>query len=266
MYLKWYQHGFLPTIRIDHWPGLLELGALAVVGFELSFFVLVLFPSLRWVAVGWGLLFHGFAEMFLRIQFMSLWACYVALIDWRSLLSLARGAEAPAIRQPDRIPVGASLLGALLLAINIVQGARGAMHAWPFACYPTFQWIADDRIPDLRIEAWRTDGSSQVIIDGPSTGGQRSQADWAMAWTLAGFYGKAATPHATPHATPDASTEGLREYYLRLCARGHACDAARGAQRLVFSAVHYSTVPERRGSPPLDQRPIGELALPLSAR
>jgi hypothetical protein len=250
MYSKWYQHDFLPPIRIDRWPLLLEAGALAVVGFELSFFALVLCPRLRWIALGWGLLFHGLAEVFLRIQFMSLWACYVVLIDWSSLLARGRNAPAPPNREPDRLPKPALLLAALLLAISVVQGARGAVQAWPFACYPTFQWIADDAIADLRIEAVRADGSRAVITDGPSTGGQRSQADWALAWTVAGFYGKPAAP------------DQLRAYYLRLCARGRACDAARGAVSLRFFAAHYSTVPERRGSAPLDQRPIGELALP----
>jgi hypothetical protein len=136
-----------------------------------------------------------------------------------------------------------------LVAASATQGARGAMQAWPFACYPTFQWIVGDRIPDLLLEAVRADGSSVALPDGPSTGAARSQQRWGMAWQVAGFYG----------SMPDATR--LRAYLALVRRDPRVLAALRGAVSVRFYAVHYSVLPERFGAPPLDRRSLGELGL-----
>jgi hypothetical protein len=61
------------------------------------------------------------------------------------------------------------------------------MRAYPFACYPTFQWRAADRMPDLRITLL-LDGEERTLPDGPASFGTRSQYRWGAAWQAMGVY------------------------------------------------------------------------------
>jgi hypothetical protein len=242
----------VPTLRVDQTPALLTLGALAVVAFELSFIALIWSRRTRWLAGCAGLAFHAATELFMFIPFSSLWACYVVLFDVSGLLDrwrrqTVRSAPAPLVRAHWQ---AAGLLGALLIAAAATQGARGAMQAWPFACYPTFQWRVPDRIADLRIEAVFPDGTLRPIPDGPATGGQRSQAAWASAWQVAGLYGVAASPAE------------LRAYWEELRRTPAADAAASGAKTLRFYLAYYAVVPERWTEPPLQRHLLGEIALP----
>jgi hypothetical protein len=201
MYWKWYQFGALPAWRVDGHPALVRLGALGVVLLELSFPLLVWRPRLRPVAAALGLGFHLAAARLMFLPFATLFACYVVLIDWEWLLAwLAdeRPAEPPsggllrAIRG-ELLERGASTrrvlaAGSVLLAGASLAGASGQMQAYPFACYPTFQWIAGSRLPDLWIELEHA-GERRWLADSPAHGGVRPQARWGMAWRAAGVYG-----------------------------------------------------------------------------
>jgi hypothetical protein len=243
MYWKWYEMGVVPVFRIDHFPWLCRLGALFSVMFELSFLPLMVSRKGRVVAAASGLLFHLFAQVFLKIPFLSLWGCYVVLIDWR------RGQEEPEpapARARDVVP--AVVLGIGLLTGAIVQGARGAMQAWPFACYPTFQWMAPAEIPDLLVEARWEDGHTVVVPEA----GVRSQERWGMVWGLAGMYGR-------------RPSEAQLRAYLGLLAQQHEARAAlEGAVAASFFRVFWSVVPEDRGKPPLRRALLGEVALEQS--
>lgn len=86
---------------------------------------------------------------------MSLWAAYVVLVDWGRLLDWTRGHDSTAVvRQTtarDQALWASVLASAVILPMAIVQGARGKTEAWPFACYPTFQWVVGDRLPDVEM-------------------------------------------------------------------------------------------------------------------
>src|SRR5262249_30432359 len=147
MYWKWYESGALPALRVDRWPSLVRAGALAVVALELSFPLLALLPRTRLLATGGGLVFHGLSKLFLFIPFMSLWGCYTALVDWGWLWARigksrprAAGVGSADASLSARRALPAALVGGLLVVLAVTQGARNAMQAWPFACYPTFQW------------------------------------------------------------------------------------------------------------------------------
>jgi hypothetical protein len=264
MYWKWYQMGFLPPLRVDHFPSLCRFGALLVVAFELSFLPLILFRRGRSIALLGGLVFHLLSEVFLRIRFMSLWACYVVLIDWGAVWEAVRGsparegererereretATAPPLRRA-RDSAFCAALGFALLTGAVVQGARNAMQAWPFACYPTFQWTVSAEIPDLLVEAWWDDGRVAVLPDGRAEGGVRSQQRWGMAWALAGLYGR-------------APEEGQLRAYLELISSEPDVRAAMaGARGVRFYRASYSVVPEDRGKPPRSRRLLFEIAL-----
>ena len=206
LWWKWAEHGAVPTIRVDRIPGFLEAGGLCVLAFELSFPLLVFFPRTRpWAAAG-GLLFHGAAQLVFRIPFASLWACYVILVDPRAVRRwLARRRGAPLARAVDEAAGPWRIthaVGAVLVAGALVQGARGQMQAYPFACYPTFEWIAGAEMPDLRIVARAPDGTERELEHGRDAVGRRDQRTWGEVWSLAGV-------------TAPVREDRLRGYYMQ---------------------------------------------------
>lgn len=201
MYWKWFQFGSVPRLRIDAHPTLVQAGAAGVVAFELGFVLLLLSRRTRLVAAAGGFLFHQLADRFLYLPYGTLWWCYVVLIDWRAAFAWLTDARAPRPTRPLatllphlwRARPGALLACALLSLGPWVQGARGAMQAYPFACYPTFQWRAGPHMPDLLITRQR--GAEVIALrDSPFTRGTRAQVQWGMAWRAAGVYGEAIQP------------------------------------------------------------------------
>ena len=88
MYNKWMElPGWMPVFRIDHHPLLFKISALFTLAFELSFIFLILFSAVRWLAPLGGLAFHNATNLFMRISFWNLQACYVAFVDWNRFLS-----------------------------------------------------------------------------------------------------------------------------------------------------------------------------------
>jgi hypothetical protein len=251
MFWKWYQFGALPTWRVDRYPALVQLGALGVVLLELSFPLLVALPRLRAFAAALGLGFHVAAAKLLFLPFAALFACYVVLVDWEWLLAwLAdeRPAQAPsgglawgrAVVSASRGEGGSRLrrlaaIGGVLLAAATCAGLSGQMRAYPFACYPTFQWIAGAHMPDLWIEVQHA-GERRWLPDSPAHGGVRPQARWGMAWRAAGVY-----------AEP-VPREQLFGYYAALPAvvRGDA----RPGDHLRFYRAEVAVRPEAWRAPP----------------
>lgn len=203
MYWKWAQFGSVPEFRPDQYPVLVQLGALLVLLFELGFPLLLWNRSTRFVAALLGIAFHEAAAASMYLGFSSLWWCYGALVDWAALLRWVRrrrgargswllparpalGADArhALARWPARVTASAQLL---VVCASFVQGARGQMRAYPFACYPTFQWRAAARMPDLRITLL-LDGEERTLPDGPASFGARSQYRWGAAWQAMGVY------------------------------------------------------------------------------
>src|SRR5262249_30667845 len=150
-------------------PWLLHLGAWYVLAFELSFPLLVLFRRTRAWAALFGLLFHALAAVFLVIPFVGLWSLYVVLVDPRRIWERARiylrprqRTEPVAVAESDGALASrwTNAVGSLLVLGAVAQGARGQMRSFPFACYPTFEWIAGPEMPDLVIEAQTADGKT----------------------------------------------------------------------------------------------------------
>ncbi|HEX2730116.1 MAG TPA: HTTM domain-containing protein [Polyangiaceae bacterium] len=206
MYYKWAQFGVVPELRPDRHPWLMHWGAAGVVLFELAFPLLMLTRATRLLAAVGGLVFHELAARTMYLGFSALTWCYVALVDWSALSSwLRRGVWSRQASLPPAMPVAPvltrigksalrlrrawplALVAAVVVVGTWVQGARGQMRAYPFACYPTFQWLAADRMPDLLITVVRDDGEHPVV-DGPASGGVRTQYLWGIAWRALGAY------------------------------------------------------------------------------
>ncbi len=159
MWLKWAEMdgAFEPLARIDRHPMLCRAGGLAVLALELGFLPMVLAHRwTRWAAVAAAFAFHQATALFLAIRYETLWVCLAIFLPWweRSSTSAERDALEP--------PSGAVLvIGGALIAGVAITGALGVQQAWPFACYPTFERIADDRLPDLGMEIVGSDGRAR---------------------------------------------------------------------------------------------------------
>jgi hypothetical protein len=261
MYWKWYQFGALPGWRPDAHPALVRLGALGVVAFELGFPLLLLRRWSRLVAAAAGIAFHWSAALVLFLPFQALLGCYVALVDWEWAWAWLHDSSAPEARLSlrERLePLGRALAGAAgrrcqvlsgvaaaLVSGALVAGATGAMQAYPFACYPTFQWRASADMPDLWI-AIVHDGKERWLADSPALGGVRPQARWGMAWRASGAYGE------------PVRLDQLIGYYRSLPAElrrdVHAGDTLR------FYATRVRVQPEAWRSPPLERALLAEWA------
>ena len=260
LWWKWAQYGAIPHLRLDRSPVLLHGGGLSVMGFELLFPVLALTRRGRPWAAGLGLAFHGLAQLVFRIPFASLWMLYVIFVDpecaWGVLRRLVRrngSARANARDVPSGPARGGpwratAVVGAALFAGAFVQGARGQMFAFPFACYPTFEWQAGTEMPDLLVEAENADGTRTLVAHGRDARGRRSQRQWGEIWSLAG-------------ASAPVDPARLRAYVESERARGPARSALVGARRVRVYRGYLSVVPEDRGLPARRGRMLAEFTL-----
>lgn len=252
LYWKWLQAGgTLPALRIDRVPGLCQALAAAVVGFELTFPLLVFWRLARPFAVAAALLFHGGTQLFMGIDFSSLWPCYVVFFDWAPALGwLVRPAAAAALGR-RRSPWPVLLAGGLLIGGAASQGARGRMTAWPFACYPTFQWRAGPTMPALLVEIERADGSRAELPRPWQLGPAAGPRAWALAWSLLGI-------GLDRQAVQPARLRAYWEYLRRLPA---VAKAARGARMVRFYGAALPVTPADWGAPPRQRTFLYELPL-----
>jgi hypothetical protein len=263
MHWKWLQNAAIPSWRPDRHPALVQAAALGVVSFELGFPLLLGRRALRLLAACAGVLFHWAAALWLFLPFQVLVACYVALIDWEALWAWLQDRQLPdpveskphPVRQRLRElwlaargvsgaqPQRQALLGSALVLGALVAGASGEMRAYPFACYPTFQWRATPDMPDLWISV-EHQGAVRWLADSPALGGVRAQARWGMAWRASGAYGDSVL------------LQRLIGYYQTLPASLRHGVAPGDTVR--FYAVRVAVLPEAWRSPPRERRLIGE--------
>ena len=86
MYHAWVMHDALPAFRLDTFPLLYRLGGVYTLLIELGFIFLILFPLLRRLALLGGVGFHASVYAFMKINFWTLPAGYLALVDVQGLL------------------------------------------------------------------------------------------------------------------------------------------------------------------------------------
>jgi hypothetical protein len=250
LYWKWLQQGgVLPWPRIDRIAGLCRLLAALVVGLELSFPWLVFFRKARSWAVAAALLFHLGTYHFMGIEFSSLWPCYVVFVDWAALLGgLSFRRSDPGVLPPGRLwPTMA--VGALLVVAASSYGAMGKMTAWPFACYPTFQWPAGPTMPALLVEVERADGSRSELPRPWQLGRSAGPRAWALAWSVLGI-GLDRQP---------VQPARLRAYWEYLRVLPAVVPASKGARRIRFYGAALPVAPAQWGAPPRARTLLYEL-------
>lgn len=246
MWLKWAQDpSLLPSSRIDRWPLLCRALAALTIAFELSFLPLVLAgPRTRTLAVLGALGFHAGAEAFMGIQFSVLWGCYGMFVPWSALL--ARWRPGPVrVLSPTRSLLPLAIVALPLLSAIAIAGALGRMQAYPFACYPTFEWIARDHMPALLVELEHPDGRREWLDR--SVYQEAGPRGWALSWRLAGAYGS-------------FDREALSAWWADACAREPLRSASAEAAVAHFYRGEIAADPDRHGEV-ISRRPLTSLDL-----
>lgn len=220
MWWKWAQFEWVPAFRVDHHPGVLRALGLGALAFELGFVALVLLPRTRLLALAAGLAFHLGTAWLMKIEFPTLYLCYVGLL-----------AGGPPRRSREGTSTTTLAVIAVVVAAVFVQGLRDQMRAWPFACYPTFQFRPGAEMPDLRVTGTFADGREVVLYGRP-----HAQAEWGTAWTLVGVQGP-------------LDRARLRAFVSSL-------PAPPGVVRRAAERVWWSVDPDARGRPPLRREPL----------
>jgi len=139
----------MPDFRIDKYPNLLIISSALTILFEIGFIFLIFMGRLRYIGVVGGILFHNMTGMFMKINFKSLWYCFVIFFDWSFLyrwyFKILYGkeenysaSEIPRIKYNTTI---VSIVGALLIFGNVYAGFGNYVDSWFFSCYPTFQYV-----------------------------------------------------------------------------------------------------------------------------
>lgn len=257
MHWKWLQlGGYLPPLRIDRFPLLCQLGAGAVVLFELSFPLLICFRRSRPFAVLFALFFHLAAWLYLGIDFSCLWPFYLSFFDASRLLrGLKKSDKKERAKSPGHRLWPAALLGALLLFGSVRAGWRGQMWGWPFACYPTFQWRAGATMPVLLTALLQADGRQLELprpwLLGPLAGGRLL----ALSWSLLGI----------GLDRRSVEPQRLRLYWKQLAAEPQVA-ALLAAPPARFTAVRFyratlAVEPAQWSEPPVTRSLLAELPL-----
>ena len=243
-----------PLIDPTGWAMLPRLGGLSVIGFELTFILMMFSSRTRMIAAFAGLAFHISNLLVLNIGFFSLMISYIILFNWPAILrsvgirSIRLGI--PARPEEDSRPPRASLLavaivGTAVMIPNIHQGIIGNNYGWPFACYPKFGYpMFKPERHVIDVELISPDGQSRDMSFIVGEGRVRN-ARWH------GMTKKALN-------TRDPELRIRRIEALRRMASG---DVPSGS-RIRFLRSTYSTDPHDRGSPPIRQVEIGRFMVP----
>ena len=159
----------IPGFRLDYYPALAGLSALATVVFELGFLLLLFSPRTRVLAAALALLFHRALAYFIRIGFPFLQAVLPILIDWDKLFRKI-GILPPQSPEPEpKLSLGKDKLvvvvGGLLLLGNLLAGVCGQESGWPFSSYPTFRHASTPLDRSLAVKVVFDDDTSEILRD-----------------------------------------------------------------------------------------------------
>ncbi len=151
-------------------PMVLKAGGAAVLLFEMGFIFALFWPRFRFFAMGSGVFFHLANWYALDILFHPLLACYVVFVDWAALVRRGQK-DRPAVVSSDAkqeqlraaIPRTLILVCTVVIVGAVYAGARGITQGWPFACYPTFDEIAQPYMRTVTLD--RIDDSAAIPID-----------------------------------------------------------------------------------------------------
>jgi hypothetical protein len=166
---EWVEHyDKVPAFRLDLYPVLAKSAGIAVIWFELLYFLLILKPSGRFWAFAGAFVFHILCGYFMYIDFSTLRLIAISYIDWHALsLKLRKkktsnpydASEIQDLKkslQTDHL-LPAFRTGSILVGLNFLCSLFH-IHSYPFSSYPTYSAMVPDRIATLRMDAYDSSG------------------------------------------------------------------------------------------------------------
>jgi hypothetical protein len=200
-----------------------------------------------------GLTFHVLSAQLLGISFAPLWLCYGLLVDWNRVDAWLRSDSAPPQLPRTRLAgwrraPGVSAIGLVACAGFAIEGLRGQSQSWPWACYPTFQWI----VPGEQRDVLATVSDPPATYPSPRQARRRSQREWGSMYRLLGAYGDS-----------QASVAEARCAYARQLVEAGSLPRARaGSTEVTLIEVRRSTVPEHWNDAPAKGRTLTRCSVP----
>jgi hypothetical protein len=155
--IEWFEHyDLVPPIRIDHYPGLIMIGALLTIVFELLYTFLLLNKITKWISIIGGLVMHNVLGLLMYISFFHLLQVfYVVFVPWNAVVEKLwpklKPQSGPA-QDKIRLVSPAYLLPILIVSANAMCGVF-KVNSYPFSIYPVYTDVVPDTISyfDYRI-------------------------------------------------------------------------------------------------------------------
>ena len=140
----------------------------------------------------------------------------------------------------------AAVVGGALIGANLVFGALKIVHGWPFACYPTFDWMQGPEIETIAITALTSD-SRTVPLDTLKLGRNfSSEKFWGVMRVILS-------------EKNDAQRRlRLKKFWKVLDQDQLQLDDVRVIR---FSRAYFAVDPEKRGQKPVREKPIMDIPL-----
>lgn len=142
MYVKWSEENYwLPFWRIDRYPWLIVLSACFVIAFEMAFVFLQFHKRYRTFLFIAGVTLHVCIYLFMHIPFFTLFLVYPVLINVTGIMGKhTEPVSMVSFAKLWRDNAAILLLSSVLIGANVVYGFA-KVNSWPFACYPTFDYV-----------------------------------------------------------------------------------------------------------------------------
>ena len=185
MHSKWLElGGWLPIIRLDHFPFLYKFSALLTLVLEITFSFGIFFKTWRPIFIIVALGFHIMVAITMKIIFWPVIILYACFIDWSKIIP----------KKYDQIPqsilFNAKNLRSLMVAsffvlfFTILTGAT-LIKSWPFGVYPTFASIEKPQQTTLAIEINNSENKPDVLL--PILAFELFKEDFESSERLRGF-------------------------------------------------------------------------------
>lgn len=155
MYVKWGEmNGWLPFFRADAYPLAMVAASIVTIAFELGFIFLCFYRRYRPLLIVTGVLMHTGIYLLMNIPFFTLLPIYVLLIDGGRLFT--KNTPVATRYESNAAPrlYGLYAIAGLLIVGNIYAGFT-RLSSYPFACYPTFDYMVPEKMDYVRYYGYK---------------------------------------------------------------------------------------------------------------
>jgi len=147
--LEWFEHfDEIPVLRVDNYPVLLYVGGIAVIFFELTFFLWLFHKRWKYLSIAGGLLMHNIIGAFMYIRFKPLQWQYIVFINFEKVIRWLKKLIPSLPYQPviTQLQTGISkkmlVFSLFIFGMNFIFGMF-CISSFPFSVYPTYSEIVE---------------------------------------------------------------------------------------------------------------------------